>query len=71
MEEALAAVFDCIEDGIDVRGYLHFCALDGYEWGSYRPRFGLIAWNQDNFERTPKPSLAWLGRRARQLSDGI
>jgi beta-glucosidase len=61
---ALQAVHACLEDGIDVRGYLHWSALDNYEWGSYRPRFGLIAWDRETFERHPKPSLEWLGRIA-------
>jgi beta-glucosidase len=52
-------------DGIDVRGYLHWSALDNYEWGSYTPTFGLIAWDRDTFERTPKPSAHWLGEVAR------
>ncbi|WP_106814765.1 glycoside hydrolase family 1 protein [Microbacterium timonense] len=64
MTGALQAVHACLEDGIDVRGYLHWSALDNYEWGSYRPRFGLIAWDRETFERHPKPSLEWLGRIA-------
>ncbi len=49
-------------DGIDVRGYLHWSALDNYEWAAgYRPTFGLIAVDRVTFVRTPKPSLAWLG----------
>jgi len=62
---ALEAVRACIDDGVDVRGYLHWSALDNYEWGSYRPTFGLIAWDRETFERHPKPSLAWLGEVAR------
>lgn len=62
---ALAAVLSCIADGVDVRGYLHWSALDNYEWGSFRPTFGLIGWDPETFERHPKPSLAWLGRVAR------
>ncbi|HWM15807.1 MAG TPA: family 1 glycosylhydrolase, partial [Microbacterium sp.] len=61
---ALEAVRACIEEGIDVRGYLHWSALDNYEWGSYRPTFGLIDWDRRTFERHPKPSLAWLGEVA-------
>ncbi|GAA3171572.1 family 1 glycosylhydrolase [Nonomuraea salmonea] len=57
-------------DGVDVRGYLYWSLLDNYEWGSYEPTFGLVAWDRETFARRPKPSLAWLGevahrRRAR------
>ncbi|MFC6356481.1 glycoside hydrolase family 1 protein [Luethyella okanaganae] len=62
---ALEAVARTMADGIDVRGYLHWSALDNYEWGSFRPTFGLIAWDRETFERHPKPSLAWLGGVAR------
>lgn len=62
---ALRAMHAAIEDGADVRGYLHWSALDNYEWGSNAPTFGLIAWDPDTFERTPKPSAHWLGTVAR------
>jgi beta-glucosidase len=63
---ALRGLAAAIADGIDVRGYLHWSALDNYEWASgYRPTFGLIAVDRATFARTPKPSLAWLGRVAR------
>lgn len=62
---ALEGLQRTIDDGIDVRGYLHWSALDNYEWGSYEPTFGLIAFNKQTFERTAKPSLAWLGAVAR------
>ena len=54
------------DEGVDVRGYLHWSALDNYEWGSYAPTFGLIGWDRETFERHPKPSLAWLGEVARR-----
>ncbi|GCB49837.1 beta-galactosidase [Streptomyces sp. NL15-2K] len=62
---ALQEVSAALEDGLDVRGYLHWSALDNYEWGSYKPTFGLISVAPDTFERTPKPSAAWLGNLAR------
>ncbi|MFI1355204.1 glycoside hydrolase family 1 protein [Streptomyces sp. NPDC020898] len=62
---ALQEVTAALEDGLDVRGYLHWSALDNYEWGSYKPTFGLIAIDHDTFERTPRPSAAWLGGLAR------
>ena len=59
---ALAGSPRALADGIDVRGYLHWSALDNYEWAAgYRPTFGLIAVDRVTFVRTPKPSLAWLG----------
>ncbi|MFI0446956.1 glycoside hydrolase family 1 protein [Actinomadura sp. 6N118] len=62
---ALQQLAAAIEDGLDVRGYLHWSALDNYEWGSYRPTFGLISVVPDTFERIPKPSAVWLGGLSR------
>lgn len=63
--DALACLHDAMADGIDVRGYLHWSLLDNYEWGSFRPTFGLIGWDKDMFERHPRPSLEWLGNVSR------
>lgn len=63
--DALRHLVDAVDDGIDVRGYLHWSALDNYEWGHWEPTFGLIAVDRETFVRTPKPSLAWLGGVAR------
>ncbi|MCX4547656.1 glycoside hydrolase family 1 protein [Streptomyces sp. NBC_01500] len=58
---ALDSLAAAMRDGIDVRGYFHWSALDNYEWGRYAPTFGLIAVDRETFVRTPKPSAAWLG----------
>jgi beta-glucosidase len=63
--DALRGLFAAIDDGVDVRGYLHWSALDNYEWGHWEPTFGLIAVDRETFERHPKPSLGWLGDLAR------
>ncbi|MFE3077039.1 glycoside hydrolase family 1 protein [Nocardia tengchongensis] len=63
--EALAHLRQTMAEGIDVRGYLHWSALDNYEWGHWRPTFGLIGVDRATFARSPKPSLAWLGSVAR------
>jgi beta-glucosidase len=65
-DEALRGLLDTIDDGIDVRGYLHWSLLDNFEWGHWEPTFGLIAVDRDTFERTAKPSLAWLGQVAQR-----
>ena len=55
--EYLAAMHAAIKDGADVRGYLHWSTMDKYEWGSYKPRFGLVDVDfAHDFKRTPKPS---------------
>jgi beta-glucosidase len=60
-QAALTELHHCIAEGIDLRGYLHWSALDNYEWGSFRPTFGLIAVDPQTFARTAKPSAHWLG----------
>ncbi|MFC8097783.1 glycoside hydrolase family 1 protein [Streptomyces sp. NPDC057363] len=64
--EALRHLHAAVADGVDVRGYLHWSALDNFEWGHWAPTFGLIAVDRRTFVRTPKPSLAWLGSVARR-----
>ena len=59
--EALRGLAAGIDDGADVRGYLHWSLLDNYEWGHWEPTFGLIAVDRQTFARKPKPSLTWLG----------
>ncbi|WP_328315480.1 glycoside hydrolase family 1 protein [Streptomyces sp. NBC_00388] len=58
---ALDSLATTMREGIDVRGYFHWSALDNYEWGRYAPTFGLIAVDRETFARAPKPSAAWLG----------
>ncbi|MBD7957747.1 glycoside hydrolase family 1 protein [Microbacterium sp. Sa4CUA7] len=65
---AIEHLFAAKGDGIDVRGYLHWSALDNFEWGHWGPTFGLIAVDRETFVRTPKPSLAWLGAEAARRS---
>jgi len=69
--EALSHLEAAIADGIDVRGYLHWSALDNFEWGRWEPTFGLIAVDRETFVRTPKPSLAWLGDLARSNGSAL
>jgi len=66
IERALRGVSACMHDGIDVRGYTYWSAMDNFEWSlGYRPTFGLIAVNRETQERTVKPSARWLGNVAR------
>ncbi|GIV94224.1 family 1 glycosylhydrolase [Chloroflexus sp.] len=63
---ALRSVAACLIDGIDVRGYFAWSALDNFEWISgYGPKLGIIAVDRTTQVRTPKPSAYWLGNVAR------
>ena len=56
----------CLDDGLDVRGYVYWSLLDNFEWIlGYRPRFGLVAVDRVTQARTIKPSGRWLGAIAR------
>lgn len=64
--EALRAVHDCLDDGIDVVGYTYWSAFDNFEWAlGYAPTFGLIAVDRTTQLRTVKPSARRLGSVAR------
>jgi beta-glucosidase len=66
LRRALRCVADCLQDGIDVRGYCVWSALDNFEWVSgYEPKFGIIAVDHQTQQRTVKPSGEWLGGIAR------
>ena len=53
----LQQIHRAIDEGVKVRGYLHWSALDNFEWAEGRRlRFGLIHVDYDSFKRTVKPS---------------
>lgn len=62
----LAAAAKARDEGVDLRGYVHWSAFDNFEWAEgYGPKFGLIAIDRDkNFTRTPKPSAYAFARVA-------
>ncbi len=66
IQQTVAGLRRCLADGIDLRGYLYWSAMDNFEWQEgYTPRFGLIAVNRQTLERQPKPSARYLGQLAR------
>jgi beta-glucosidase len=54
---ALKALKLAIDDGVPVKGYVHWSLLDNYEWiFGYKPHFGLASVDRTTFKRTAKPS---------------
>ena len=65
-QQALLALESCLADGVDVLGYVHWSALDSFEWVlGYWPKYGLIEVDHATQARTPRASGHWLGRVAR------
>jgi beta-glucosidase len=53
----LAYVKKAMDEGADVRGYLHWSLLDNFEWDSgFWPRFGLVEVDYHTLERKIRPS---------------
>ena len=49
-----------IDDGVPVKGYLHWSFLDNFEWSDgYDQRFGIIFVDYETLRRTPKDSAYW------------
>jgi beta-glucosidase len=66
IRRALNGLLQCLADGVDVRGYIHWSLLDNFEWiMGYRPKFGLVAVDRETQERTIKRSAYYLGDIAR------
>jgi beta-glucosidase len=66
MDRAVAAMRRAMADGIDVRGFIYWSALDNFEWQfGFSQRFGLIAVDRRTQQRTVKPSAWHLGKLAR------
>ena len=65
---ALSSLQDALDEGADVRGYIHWSLLDNFEWGRWDATFGLVAVDRTTFQRTPKPSFGVLGKIARANS---
>jgi beta-glucosidase len=52
-----------VAEGVDVRGYFHWSALDNFEWADgYKERFGLIYVDYASGRRIPKDSYHWYRR---------
>lgn len=66
VRDALEGVLEVLDEGVRIDGYTYWSLLDNFEWAfGYGPRFGLVEVDRSTFERTPKPSAAWLSSVAK------
>ena len=67
LELHLRVVKDSLDDGYDLRGYLHWSSFDNFEWlEGYGPTFGLIGIDRANgLRRVVRPSAEAFGRVCR------
>ncbi len=66
IDQVLAGLYDVMQAGVPVLGYIHWTLMDNFEWSrGYAPKMGLISVDRSTYERTPKPSSARLGAIAR------
>jgi beta-glucosidase len=66
IDQALASLHECLDEGIPVHSYLYWSLLDNFEWTSgFGVHFGLAAVDRTTFRRTLKPSALHLGAIAR------
>ena len=67
---ALEGLARTLDDGLDVRGYLHWTFIDNFEWvHGYAITFGLVAVDRTTYERTPKPSADVARARSRERTE--
>ena len=60
LDSHIRALYDAIEAGVDVRGYLTWSLLDNFEWAEgFDQRFGLVRTDFDTQKRVPKDSYYW------------
>lgn len=57
IRDHLRAVEKAQEQGVDVRGYLHWSLLDNFEWHlGFGPKFGLVEVDYETLQRRPRKS---------------
>jgi len=63
LKNHLFQVQRAIEDGVPVRGYLHWSLMDNFEWAlGYGPRFGLVYIDFGTLKRSIKDSGRWFAK---------
>jgi len=66
IESHLLSIYNAIQAGVDIRGYLYWSLLDNFEWAEgLRIRFGLVRVAYPGQERTLRDSARFYAEIAR------
>lgn len=58
IREHISRIAECLDQGIDIRGYYHWSLIDNFEWiKGFKPRFGLYRVDYDDYSRHARPSV--------------
>jgi beta-glucosidase len=69
IRRGLEGVQACLDEGIDIRGYLYWSTFDNFEWNSgYSMKFGLIEVDRSTQDRKVKESARYPGLIAQRNS---
>jgi beta-glucosidase len=71
--QTMHALEYALQQGVDLRGYLHWSLLDNFEWAyGWWPQFGLVYVDRRAMRRTVRPSArayaAYIKRRSTKAS---
>jgi beta-glucosidase len=70
IKESIAAMQQAIEQGVELRGYLHWSLLDNFEWAfGWWPKFGLVAVDRKTMKRTVRKSTRWFAEELQRIRD--
>lgn len=65
LAQYLENVHRALSEGANLKGYFVWSLLDNFEWGSFDPRFGIVAVDYRTQQRTPKNSARWYAELCR------
>jgi len=68
IEQTIIAMRGALDQGVDLRGYLHWSLLDNFEWAfGWLAEFGLVHVDRTTMKRTIRPSAQWFGAEIARL----
>lgn len=72
IEETITAMYNARQNGVDLRGYLHWSLLDNFEWAyGWWPQFGLIHVDRTTMHRQIRPSARWFASQIVRYSTPV